>query len=142
MASDWYDEGLNQLLRGAASATNWSTGTIILALVKTGYTFSAVHDFFNDVVANEADATNYARASMAGMSVAEASGTVKFDATDVTFGTLGNGTNNTIVGAIVFADKGTDTVSPVLFFIDFTDTLTNGGDFTVQFHANGIATVA
>jgi TctA family transporter len=61
-----------------------------------------------------------------------------YDAADPSAWTLATG--ETVGGAIV-GKKGSadDTTAIPLFFVDFTDTPTNGGTFTLQFSASGIA---
>ena len=61
----------------------------------------------------------------------------KYDATDPSAWTLGAG--DTVGGAII-GEKGSasDATAIPLFFLELTDTPTNGGTFTVAFHADGI----
>lgn len=62
---------------------------------------------------------------------------VSFDAADPTFSAVPAGA--TVVGAVVYKDTGTPTTSPLLAYLDLTDTPTNGGDISIQFAtpANG-----
>lgn len=61
-----------------------------------------------------------------------------YDAADPSAWTLGTG--DTVGGAII-GKKGAsdDTTAIPLFFLDFSDVPTNGGTFTLSFHADGIA---
>lgn len=47
-------------------------------------------------------------------------------------------TGETVAGAVVIWENTDDDGSIPLFFLDHTDTPTNGGTFTLAFHANGI----
>lgn len=54
--------------------------------------------------------------------------------------TLGPG--ETVVAAIIIKeDASVDTASRLLIYVDFTDTATNGGTFTLTFHTDGILTI-
>jgi hypothetical protein len=59
------------------------------------------------------------------------------DADDVVFPAIAAG--ETIGGAVLYRDAGSDATSPNLTFYDFTDTPTNGGAPTIQWAlpANG-----
>lgn len=61
-----------------------------------------------------------------------------YDAADPSAWTLGTGDT---IGAAIIGKKGSadDTTAIPLFYIDFTDTPTNGGTFTLSFSASGIA---
>ena len=145
MASLTYNEGANQLETNGS--VSWSADTIEVILVKSSYTPNK--DDTNSV---------YAAAEISGVSgytggfggagrkvlgsktktKDTANDRIVYDAADPsTWTTLGAG--DTIGGAII-GKKGSadDTTAVPLFFLDFTDTPTNGGNFTLQFDANGI----
>lgn len=68
---------------------------------------------------------------------------VEFDADDVDWGALGNGTNDTIIGAVIIIEDhlgvtGDDTESRPVAYIDLADTTTNGSGFAIQWSAEGI----
>lgn len=60
-----------------------------------------------------------------------------YDAADPSVWTIASGDT---IGGMIVQKKGSanDTTAVPLFFIDFTDTPTNGGTVTVTFDANGI----
>jgi hypothetical protein len=56
-------------------------------------------------------------------------------AANVTF--IGLGTGNTVGGAVLVRDTGTNSTSHLIAFYDITDTPTNGGDITIQWATAG-----
>lgn len=134
MASSCYNRGLT-----IVSKTNWESGlTLKAALVKSTYTFDKDHHDMADVSANECDVASYARATVANPTATQddTNDWVKFDLDDVAWPTLESG--NTIGGMVIFEDTGAgDGDKDLIVFIDFTNTATNGGSFTVQISSNG-----
>lgn len=70
---------------------------------------------------------------------------VELDGGDVDWGTLGNGTNDTIVGAVLIVEDhvgagtaGNDTQTRPVAYIDLADTTTNGSGFQIQWSTEGI----
>lgn len=138
MASLVYNHGAHLI---QTQALNWDTSTAIqVLLVGTGYTADKDHEDVADVVANEIAPSGYARQAMAAASNTITKDTtndrIVFDGPDVTFTSLGAGT--TIHGAIVFADLGADADSPLICFIDLTNTVTDGGNVVIQWASTGI----
>lgn len=89
-----------------------------------------------DVENTEVSTTNYARQALAGRSVTvdNTGDRAVLDASDSTWASIGNGAVSA-VSALVFA--GTVPIA----LIDFTDTVLNGGDFTIQWSVNGVITL-
>lgn len=143
MASLVYNSAKRDLINGTIDL---DTHDIRVALVKSTYTESAAHDFMDDVVATEADATNYVRKALANEAVAVDAGNnrAEFDADDVVWTSLGGATNNTIKGAVVYKHVGgTDSANPLICFIDFpSDITTDGNNLTLTFNAEGILQLA
>lgn len=124
----------------ASVGVNWASDTIKMLLVGTGYSFSPDHNFVSDVSANEISGGGYVRKTLANKTVTEddTNDRAKLDADDVTWTALGSAAG-TVSGAIVFKDAGgADSANPLICFLDFTNTPANGGDFTVQFSADGV----
>lgn len=71
--------------------------------------------------------------------------TVFLDAADVTWTGIGDSTKSA-VAALVFkqatAGEDLNTADIPLFFVDLTDTVLNGGDFTIAWSADGIVTLS
>jgi hypothetical protein len=100
------------------------------------YTFSAAHDFLNDVAAGARVATSPALTNKT-----ITSGT--FDADDYTFTAV---TGDQAEYLIYYDDTpGTEATKQLILFLDtFTSGMPvtpNGGDIAVQLHASGIYTV-
>lgn len=140
MASGTY-AGLSGLAAGAG--IGWTSATMRVLLVSTGYTFDADHATVADVSASEIGVSGYARATLTSPTATYDSGNNRtvLDAADVTFSALGAGA--TIGGAVVFKRVGGSDAStdPVIAFVDLNDVVTNGGDVLVQWNAGGIARV-
>jgi hypothetical protein len=140
MASGTY-KGLAQLAAGAG--IGWSSATICVALVSTGYTFDPDHATVADVSASEIAVSGYSRATIASPTAThdDSNNRTVLDAADIVFSALGAGA--TIGGAVVFKRVGGSDAStdPLIAFVDLNDVATNGGDVTVQWSANGIARI-
>lgn len=110
---------------------NFSSDTIKAALLDTGtYTYSAAHDFFNDVT------------GVVGTPGALASKTFTlgvFDAADLTFTAVSGASCEAI---LIYKDTGTSSTSPLIAFIDTGVTglpvTPNGSNITIQWNASGI----
>lgn len=106
----------------------------------------------NDIIDGEITATNYTsgyggagRTAISTPAFTNDTGNtrVEFDADDVTWTSLGGATNDTVTYINLIKEDhlgttGNDTESRPIFAIDIADTTTNGGDFTVQWDAQGI----
>lgn len=139
MANLVYNYGKFLLANGGI---NLVTGNLAVLLVANTYTADQDSDFVANIAASEittGTVANYARQVLASKSITEDDGNdfAYLDATDITFSSLGTG--NTIGGAILCLDTGSNTTSPLIAFYDVTDTPTNGGDITIQWAsaANG-----
>jgi hypothetical protein len=141
MANGVYNKAAYEL--GTAN-TGLATSDLRILLVKDTYVFSKDHNVVADVIAGslEISVGGYARQTLANKTVTEddTNDRAYFDADDPTFAALVAG--QTIGGAVIFRHTGNDATAPVLFFLDLTDTPTNGTDFKVQFAAPGLGGVA
>lgn len=132
MASTVYPLTKQALLSG--TAIDLTTANIKAILIDTGaYTYSATHDFLNDVAGGSRIATS---ANLASKTVTNG----VFDAADVTFSAVSGASVEAI---IVFIDTGVESTSRLLAYIDDTGggdtTVTpNGGDITITWNASGI----
>jgi hypothetical protein len=129
MASVWYPKAKEGFLQGSY---NLSSGVIRAVLVDTGvYTYSAAHDFYNDlsgVVGTESAAFG-SKTFTNGV----------FDAADISFTAVTGATAEAIV---VFLDTGNVATDALLLYIDTATGLPvtpNSGDINVVFNASGIA---
>jgi hypothetical protein len=137
----WYNRGKTQVLNGGVDLL---TDTIKVMLVNASASFNADHNFVSEVNTNELSGTGYAggfagsgRKTLASKTVTEddTNDRAEFDAADVTWTAINAGT----ASAAVLIKEGTaDTDSVLIAYLDFTDVVTNGGDFTLQWDAEGI----
>lgn len=65
----------------------------------------------------------------------------KFDATDVTWTSLGPLSPNTPSHTILWDDTPTSPADPLIAYWELGTTATNGGNYTLQFGADGIITL-
>lgn len=125
------------------------SASIKCALMATNFTGAnqslSLADYWNDVSAYEITSfTNYtASGKTVGTTTVSAystsNKTVKFSAgTSVVWGTA----TLTTRGAVVYKDTGTPATSPVVFFLDFgADVSPSGGDLTITWNTDGMATI-
>lgn len=124
---------------------DWGTATIRALLLKTKEADDALRD--QDTVAGvvggsnaEADATGYGRITditPSAPSVDDTNNRTDFDAADLSFGALGNGTNNSIVGVETYKFVTDDSGSTPITHHDLSFT-TDGSSVTVQWATAGV----
>ena len=119
MASGLYPSGATKLITGVIDV---DTDNLTPALMLTTYSYSAAHDFWDDVTASEvADGTTTYLAS-----VSVASGVM--DATDYTFTTV----SGSAIGFIILREyDAVDASSALLCKIEVTSTTPNGNDIDI-----------
>lgn len=142
----------NRAKSGFADGTiDWDTGTIRIALLKAYGTENPDQDFVSEVIDGTnnievATSPNYVRKTLtATVTTDDANDRAVLDASDVTWTAVGDGTESA-VAAVVYLQVGGDDATPaddiVICTIDLTDTVLNGGDFTIQFSADGLITLS
>lgn len=92
------------------------------------YTFSAAHDFLDDVAAGSRVAVSSALGSKT------TTGGV-FDAADVTFNAV---TGDSVEAIVLYKHTGSDATSDLIAYIDGVSVTPNGGNITIQWNASGI----
>ena len=105
---------------------------------------AGTHDFWNDLQANEVTGTNYTAGgtALATKTVVEATGTVTFDADDVTFSQSGAGFADARY-AILYKFNATPADAPLIGWLDMLVNKGNvEGDLTLQWNTLGIFTMA
>jgi hypothetical protein len=120
-----------QALLDASANVDLNDGTVKVALIDTGtYTYSASHDFYNDVsgvVGTPQEITNTTVANGV------------FDGDNVTFSAV---TGNTVEALLIYIDTGDAATSRLVAYIDTGVTglpvTPNGGDITISWNASGI----
>jgi len=153
MASLVHQSGLAKLL-GMTAAISYLSDTIKVMLLGTGtaYTPNKDTDFLdeggaNDIHDAEISTTNYTggfggggRKTLASKTISanDTSDRVEIDAADVTWTALGPPSGGpTLAAAEIIKEVTDDTLSVCICYQDFTDTVVNGGDVTLQFASGG-----
>lgn len=112
--------------------------TIKVMLLNNSHSFTATHNQKSEIVANEISGTNYTAggASLANKAVTQGA-TTKFDADDVSWASA----TISAYHAVIYDDTMTN--DDLICSIDFGGVQSvTGGTFTIQWHANGIVTLA
>lgn len=135
----------------ANGTLDWVNDTIRVALLKTAGAASPDADFVADAIdgTNNVEVTTagYARQDLATRTVTEddTGDVATLDAADNTWTAVGDGTESAVM-AVVYKRVGVDDTTPaddpVLAFVDFADTVLNGGDFTVRWSASGVISIS
>jgi hypothetical protein len=130
MANALYPKWKEQLLQFTAN-NNLSAGTVKVALVTSGYTYSSSDQFYSSV-----------SASVVGTPQTIGSKTFTngvFDGGDVTFTAV---TGSQVTRLVIYIDTGSAATSPLVAFIDTGVTnlpvTPNGGDISITWNASGI----
>ena len=144
MASFVFNDAKMNLMNGTVDLD-----TDVIKVLLVGTTFSGVEDdgpnVSNITTLGELSGTGYAaghgnagRKTLASATVTadDTNNRAAFDAADVTWTSISAGT---IHGALVYKEgSADDTTAKVVAFIDLANTVTNGGDITLAWGANGI----
>lgn len=94
---------------------DWSSDTIKVALVASGYTFAATHEFFSSITNELSTANGYtAGGATLGTKSRTVTSTVTAYKAAATTWTAGSGQTLTARRAIVYKDTGTASTSPLL----------------------------
>lgn len=130
MANALYPKWKEALLQFTTN-NNLSSGTVKVALVTAGYTYSSSNQYYSSV-----------SASVVGTPQTIGSKTFTngvFDGSDVAFTSV---TGAQVVSLVIYIDTGTAATSPLVAFIDTGVTnlpvTPNGGDINITWNASGI----
>lgn len=124
---------------------DFDTDTIKVALTVNAYTPNQdTHDYFNDVT-NEITDTGYTAggATLGTKTIGNTNNVITLDAADSVW-TSGNPATFTARRAVVYdSSPGTAATNPLMLWVDFgaDEVASNGGTFTIQWNASGIATI-
>ncbi len=139
MASGMYLKAKAQIGQGAF---NWLSDVFRWMLLTDAHTPDFdLHDFVDDVSAQEVSVGGYARQTVTSPAVNEdtAGDEAEYDCADPTFSSLASG--ETIGFSAIYKQVGGSDATPaddrLLVLHDLTDTPTNGGDVTLQVDAEG-----
>ena len=140
-----YDQVRDFLIDPTTAAIS---GTFKCALLTAAYTIDQnLHDFWDDVSANEVSGTNYTADGNACASITvtmDGAGLVTFDCDDPATWLENAGGFSNARYAILYWDTGTPSTSRLLAYSsDFgTDRGNTGGDFSINMDASGVFTNA
>jgi hypothetical protein len=122
-----------EVILGAATNTNLSSGTVKVALVTSTYTYSAAYQYLSSLTGTVGTAQ-----------IIPATKTI----TDGVFKTTGTNTftavasGSTVVALVLYVDTSVAGTSPLVAYLDTGVTglpvTTNGGDITITWNASGI----
>lgn len=131
----------NAPLKAFNKEIDWNTDTIKVALFTSSLTINQdTQDYFDDLT-NEVSGTGYSAggATLANCTATYTGGTnvTKLDADDVTWSSA----TVTCRYAVIYLSTGVASTSPLIGYIDFgQDVGSVAGDFTIQWHTDGIFT--
>lgn len=138
----YYPALLGQWTGLANGVFDLDTDTMKVAIATNTYSVNQdTHDFFDDVT-NEVSGTGYTAggATLASVTVTRSTGTVTFDAADVTWSQNAAGFS-TGRKAVIYRSTGTAATSRLFsVFTADADFGNVAGDLTLQWNASGIAT--
>lgn len=124
MASAPYTSYLVNLLE---ADIDLATDNIKIVLVDIGtYTYSAAHNFHDDLSGIVATSGNLASKTTTGG---------VFDAADILISAV---SGNTVEAIVIYKDTGSSATSPLIYYIDGLTLTPDGSDVTVQWDAAGI----
>ena len=132
MAQALYDSYKQSLLD--SSAPDLTSATVRAIFVTSTYTFSAAHDFFDDLTNTVGDGGT-ARANGEALGGKTITGGV-FDATDPVFASV---TGTSISAFVLYVDSGVDATSNLIGYFDSISTISPSAiQVTINFDAAGI----
>jgi hypothetical protein len=143
MPSKFYGKGLRKIID---RTIDWvGSVNIKVMLCNASFSFSADHEFVSDIVANEISGTGYTgghngagRKALASKTITDDTGNdrIELDAADPSAWTGLNA--GTVAWVVVFEQGASDAASQLIGVLDPADLVTNGGDVTLSFNAEGI----
>ena len=137
-----YQKFIKNHFLGVAPVKFDGTENISVALCTSAYVPDASAHTNLSHITNEVTGTGYARKQLTGIVPTETNGVFTFDAADVTWLQNASGFTNARY-AIVFKSGADGANSPLIGYMDLGgDKGITGGDFSIQWAATGIFTVA
>lgn len=145
----------NQFKKYSADGTiDLDTDNVYAALVMTNTTVDTENDGIEHVddftTLDECDGANYVRKKLSttAVNLDDGNDRAEFDADDITWSALGNGTRS-LQGVLLYVDadddgdSADDASNDVIAFIEFSSNQDPGGsDFTIQWDSEGILQLA
>lgn len=153
MASNVYQQGMLDILDGTIDLESDTIKIMLLGTVNATYAPDKDHTVVDNGANNTTDpsfcelqATNYTggyggagrKTATLALSKDNTNDRAIVAITDLTWTALGGASNDTVTACLmIFETGGVDTSSRLLAYLDFTNTATNGSDFTLDFPAAG-----
>lgn len=155
----WYNNGKCCVLSPEYTGTGGGTAvpegpfdlladTVKIALMKTSYSINIdSHQDFADISASEIVATGYTARGDANplasktVTLDTTNDRAEFDAADLVYTAIGNGSNDTFDQIVVIRERATgpaDGDTLLVAHATVSSTLTNGGNITLVFNAEGL----
>jgi hypothetical protein len=145
MANKLYPEGAEFISK---AAINFSTADLRIALLTSGYTYSAAHNFLDDCSGGYIGAFNATPPAASGFSpqltsVVVSNGNVT--AGNVTIAAVASG--STVTQWVLYENNASDTAAKLIMHQDVDGSAasfsipTNGGDITITVHGSGLFTI-
>lgn len=136
-----YNDALERL---GNSTDDWDADSHYAILLTNSHTAATTHSTLSDISANEVSDADYAPQDMSGEAVTETTGTVTFDASDVSFGDPVTITARhiAVVKGTVSAKSGTDPLIGEAELETTGDVSSTNGPFDVNWNASGLMTLA
>jgi hypothetical protein len=130
MADAIYPSFLNALLDGTAPDLDTDTIKATLVNTTTDYTYSAAHDYFNDV-------TDYSGVTPQTFTSIAVSGGAADTSETLTFTSVAIDGSKDVNAVVVYKDTGTPSTSQLIAYYDsFTDVTPNGGNIELTVSTN------
>jgi hypothetical protein len=139
-ASGLFGLTLEKQLTGNLDAEDWEAEDNLITLLSDSSTPNFdTHDFWDDLSANEVTGSGWTDTALTGTTLTVSSGTLVFDATDLS---VGSTTLTSAMASVLRFAVGSDATDPLVMLHDFvTAVTTSTGTFGIQWNASGLAVI-
>lgn len=120
MAATFFDSGLVAFIQGDVDML---VDDIKVVALNSGYTFDRTHDFLSDITGGGSNVV-VTSGNLASKTVTQVNNKAVFDAADVAFGNVNNGT---VTQYVIYKDTGVAGTSQLILHVDGYSQATNGG---------------
>ncbi len=152
MASAFYNQAAEDVIDGTIDMDTDTLKIMLLGTSAATYAYDADHTVVDNAANDTTDpsfcelvATNYTggfagagrKTATLAASTDNTNNRAILTITDLTWTALGGASNDTVTASILIKEITNDTLSRLICYLDFTNTATNGSDFTLDFPAAG-----
>jgi hypothetical protein len=139
-ASGLFGLTLEKQLTGNLDAEDWEAEDNLITLLSDSSSPSFdTNDFWDDLSANEVTGSGWTDTALTGTTLTVSSGTLVFDATDLS---VGSTTLTSAMASVLRFAVGSDATDPLVMLHDFvTAVSTSTGTFGIQWNASGLAVI-